>query len=232
MVLQASHQQPSNRRDRLRGLRKQMKEELGHRGRRKARQLKTRAARRSLFTFISMPGFSILGSRNRLSEDCDAEDTGDESEEQGDPSQTDGHSTENSKKGPFTTLNTPSVVQEIKAEHTGAVWVVRFSVCGRLMATAGQDTIIRIWVAKAHVRHFEALRDRYMKRADCPPEDMFERAMSDSEVFRAPSSVDAESDHNYLQPIRLKIGEKDQSCLLFFPFVVLKSHTADTLDLF
>lgn len=26
----------------------------------------------------------------------------------------------------------------MKAEHTGAVWVVRFSVCGRLMATAGQ----------------------------------------------------------------------------------------------
>ncbi|CAJ0583099.1 unnamed protein product, partial [Mesorhabditis spiculigera] len=168
----------------------------------------------------------------------DAEDTGDESEEQGDPSQTDGHSVrgsntvplvrpKNSKKGPYDFEHT-KVVQEIKAEHTGAVWVVRFSVCGRLMATAGQDTIIRIWVAKAHVRHFEALRDRYMKRADCPPQDMFERAMSDSEAFRAPSSVD-ESDHTTSNPSE----EEGKGPIVFMPnpFVVLKSHTADVLDL-
>ncbi|CAJ0935163.1 unnamed protein product, partial [Mesorhabditis belari] len=168
----------------------------------------------------------------------DAEDSGSESEDGGDPSQADGHSSRGhtsvplvrpkySKKGPYDFENL-KVAQEIKAEHTGAVWVVRFSVCGRLMATAGQDAIIRIWVAKAHVRHFEALRDRYMKRADCPPQEMFERSMCDSEAFRAPSSLE-ESDITNSNPSE----EENKGPLVFMaqPFVTLKGHTADVLDL-
>ncbi|PIO66367.1 ribosomal protein S14p/S29e [Teladorsagia circumcincta] len=54
------------------------------------------------------------------------------------------------KKGPFDFENL-RVVQELNNEHTGAVWCVRFSVCGRLMATAGQDNIIRVWAARSEI---------------------------------------------------------------------------------
>ena len=39
-----------------------------------------------------------------------------------------------------------------------------FSVCGRLMATAGQDHIIRVWVLKNYLGHFTRMRDRYSQQ--------------------------------------------------------------------
>lgn len=50
--------------------------------------------------------------------------------------------------------------QELNNEHTGAVWCVRFSVCGRLMSTAGQDNMIRVWVARSHLKYFLQMRER------------------------------------------------------------------------
>lgn len=38
--------------------------------------------------------------------------------------------------------------QDLSGEHTGAVWCMKFSSCGRLLATAGQDKVLRIWVLK------------------------------------------------------------------------------------
>ncbi|ETN68223.1 WD domain, G-beta repeat protein [Necator americanus] len=55
-------------------------------------------------------------------------------------------------------------LKELSNEHTGAVWCVRFSVCGRLMATAGQDNIIRVWAALSHLRYFIQIRERYQQR--------------------------------------------------------------------
>lgn len=45
--------------------------------------------------------------------------------------------------------------------NQGAVWCMKFSLCGRLLATAGQDSIIRVWVLRNHLSYFNALRDRY-----------------------------------------------------------------------
>lgn len=62
-------------------------------------------------------------------------------------------------------FDTVRLVQEIASEHTGAVWTMKFSACGRLLATAGQDTILRIWVLRDAYRHFDDMRNKYRQEA-------------------------------------------------------------------
>uniref|UniRef100_A0A914DNZ7 WD repeat-containing protein 44 n=1 Tax=Acrobeloides nanus TaxID=290746 RepID=A0A914DNZ7_9BILA len=69
----------------------------------------------------------------------------------------------NSKKGPFD-FDQLRVVQELDKEHTGAIWCIKFSVCGRLLATAGADNIVRVWVLKSYLNHFTKLRERYNRQ--------------------------------------------------------------------
>lgn len=63
-------------------------------------------------------------------------------------------------KGPyeFTKLQH---VQDLSGEHTGAVWCMKFSSCGRLLATAGQDRVLRIWVLKDAYAFFQDMRTKY-----------------------------------------------------------------------
>ncbi|KAE9413137.1 hypothetical protein Angca_004619 [Angiostrongylus cantonensis] len=127
------------------------------------------------------------------------------------------------KKGPFD-FEQLRVVQELCNEHTGAVWCVRFSVCGRLMATAGQDNMIRVWAARCHLKYFIQMRERFSSVTS--PGDVFQAAIHDMESFRAPSpsSSNAQSEQN---------SDDEDSTNLFSakPFVVFKGHTADILDL-
>lgn len=53
----------------------------------------------------------------------------------------------NSHKGPYE-FEKVEHVQEFKDEHEGAIWCMKFSACGRLLATAGQDKVLRIWIVK------------------------------------------------------------------------------------
>lgn len=43
----------------------------------------------------------------------------------------------------------------------GAVWTMKFSHCGRLLATAGQDNMVRIWVLKTAFDYFNNMRIKY-----------------------------------------------------------------------
>lgn len=43
----------------------------------------------------------------------------------------------------------------------GAVWTMKFSHCGRLLATAGQDNMVRIWVLKTAFDYFNNMRLKY-----------------------------------------------------------------------
>lgn len=60
----------------------------------------------------------------------------------------------NSHKGPYELENIQHV-QEIKDEHEGPIWCMKFSCCGRLLATAGQDKVLRIWVVKDAFQFFQ-----------------------------------------------------------------------------
>ena len=65
----------------------------------------------------------------------------------------------NSHKGPYE-FDTLQCVQEMHGEHLGPVWCMKFSPCGRLLATAGQDRILRIWVLKSAFNYFQDMRSR------------------------------------------------------------------------
>ncbi|EYB90389.1 hypothetical protein Y032_0221g2588 [Ancylostoma ceylanicum] len=128
----------------------------------------------------------------------DSSDSEAEQSESGQPSA--GHSTtfvrpRKAKKGPFD-FEHLRMVQELNNEHTGAVWCVRFSVCGRLMATAGQDNMIRVWVARSHLKYFLQMRERYQQKASDPsgsPGHEFQPAFRDVDSLRPSSSSGANS---------------------------------------
>ncbi|CAB3400801.1 unnamed protein product [Caenorhabditis bovis] len=127
-----------------------------------------------------------------------------------------------SKKGPFDFENL-TVEQELDNEHTGAVWCIKFSVCGRLMATAGQDSILRIWVVRSHLKYFSDMREKYAANMENSSNPL--NPMDDIDQFRPPSSM--ESVVNSESP-----SDEDSSHLFCAkPFALLKGHTADILDL-
>lgn len=60
----------------------------------------------------------------------------------------------NSHKGPYD-FDSLQHVQDLSGEHQGPVWCMKFSSCGRLLATAGQDRVLRVWVLKNAFQHFQ-----------------------------------------------------------------------------
>ena len=61
-----------------------------------------------------------------------------------------------SHKGPYE-FDTLQQVQDLSGEHTGAVWCMKFSCCGRLLATAGQDRVLRVWVIRSAYAYFQVI---------------------------------------------------------------------------
>ena len=58
------------------------------------------------------------------------------------------------KSGPLDFENI-QFAQELSSPHLGPIWCMRFSQCGQLLATAGQDKELRIWVLKSSYNHFK-----------------------------------------------------------------------------
>uniref|UniRef100_A0A1I7VPM5 WD repeat-containing protein 44 n=1 Tax=Loa loa TaxID=7209 RepID=A0A1I7VPM5_LOALO len=140
----------------------------------------------------------------------------------------------NSKKGPFDFDGT-RCYQELNNEHTGAIWCMKFSLCGRLLATAGQDSIIRVWVLRNHLSYFNALRDRYnshsKKISMTGSENVLQNPMQDIENdLRSSSTTLGES-------VGSSTSHDDESNSLTTalmaskPLCTYRSHTADVLDL-
>ncbi|XP_063894019.1 WD repeat-containing protein 44 isoform X1 [Helicoverpa armigera] len=67
----------------------------------------------------------------------------------------------NSHKGPYDFDGCVRHVQEMGSAHCGAVWCCKFSVCGRLLATAGQDKLLRVWVTRDAYHMFQDMRTKY-----------------------------------------------------------------------
>uniref|UniRef100_A0A667X206 WD repeat-containing protein 44 n=1 Tax=Myripristis murdjan TaxID=586833 RepID=A0A667X206_9TELE len=123
-------------------------------------------------------------------------------------------------KGPFD-FDQIKVVQDLSGEHMGAVWTMKFSHCGRLLATAGQDNVVRIWVLKNAFDYFNNMRMKYNTEGRVSPSPSQESLCSsksdtDAAASCAPEDPDTE-DRN--APFRQ------------VPFCKYKGHTADLLDL-
>ncbi|XP_015238343.1 PREDICTED: WD repeat-containing protein 44 [Cyprinodon variegatus] len=123
-------------------------------------------------------------------------------------------------KGPFD-FDQIKVVQDLSGEHMGAVWTMKFSHCGRLLATAGQDNIVRIWVLKTAFDYFNNMRLKYNTEGRVSPSPSQESLCSsksdtDPGGSCAPEDLDTEDRSAPFRQI---------------PFCKYKGHTADLLDL-
>ncbi|KAM6906904.1 WD repeat-containing protein 44 [Xenentodon cancila] len=123
-------------------------------------------------------------------------------------------------KGPFD-FDQIKVVQDLSGEHMGAVWTMKFSHCGRLLATAGQDNIVRIWVLKTAFDYFNNMRLKYNTEGRVSPSPSQESLCSsksdtDPGVSCIPEDPDTEDKNAPFRQV---------------PFCKYKGHTADLLDL-
>ncbi|XP_050349634.1 WD repeat-containing protein 44 isoform X6 [Nymphalis io] len=130
----------------------------------------------------------------------------------------------NSHKGPYDFDGCVRYVQEMGAGeageaggaggHAGAVWCCKFSVCGRLLATAGQDRLLRIWVTRDAHRMFQDMRTKYNAKQKASPTPSQESLAS---LAAPPPSPED-------QPI----GPSAPFCPK--PFCIYSGHTSDLLD--
>ncbi|XP_028671923.2 WD repeat-containing protein 44 [Erpetoichthys calabaricus] len=123
-------------------------------------------------------------------------------------------------KGPFD-FDQIKVVQDLSGEHTGAVWTMKFAHCGRLLATAGQDKVVRIWVLKNAFDYFNNMRMKYNTEgrvSPSPSQESLSSSKSDTETTVNNTAEDTDLDDKNA-PFRQQ------------PFCKYKGHTADLLDL-
>ncbi|XP_044161185.1 WD repeat-containing protein 44 isoform X2 [Bufo gargarizans] len=122
-------------------------------------------------------------------------------------------------KGPYD-FEQIKVVQDLSGEHMGAVWTMKFSHCGRLLASAGQDNIVRIWVLKNAFDYFNNMRIKYNTEGRVSPSPSQESLNSSkSDTDAAYSGADDMDQDDKNAPFRQ------------VPFCKYKGHTADLLDL-
>ena len=89
---------------------------------------------------------------------------------------------------------------------------MKFSLCGRLLATAGQGCILRIWVLKDKYQFFYDMRRRYQMENDLLP---------------SPGELEEQE-----MMIREYMDDSESEGHLFMdrPFVTYTGHTSDLLD--
>ncbi|XP_026885856.2 WD repeat-containing protein 44 [Electrophorus electricus] len=123
-------------------------------------------------------------------------------------------------KGPFD-FDQIRVVQDLSGEHMGAVWTMKFSHCGRLLATAGQDNMVRIWVLKNAYDYFNNMRIKYNTEGRVSPSPSQESVCSSKSDTEA--GLGAVLDDADLEDRNVPFRQ--------VPFCKYKGHTADLLDL-
>jgi len=116
------------------------------------------------------------------------------------------------KSGPFD-FEDIQFAQELSSPHLGPIWCMRFSQCGQLLATAGKDMVLQIWVLKSAYHYFQDMRNRYT---------------SDDHVKTSPTN----SYENVISDQMAAASEADKSYQVFMdrPFASYKGHTSDLLD--
>ncbi|XP_064181295.1 WD repeat-containing protein 44-like [Anguilla rostrata] len=123
-------------------------------------------------------------------------------------------------KGPFD-FDQIRVVQDLSGEHMGAVWTMKFSHCGRLLASAGQDNVVRIWVLKNAFDYFNNMRIKYNTEgrvSPSPSQESLNSSKSDTDGGVSSNAEDPDTEDRNV-PFRQ------------VPFCKYKGHTADLLDL-
>ncbi|XP_018367496.1 PREDICTED: WD repeat-containing protein 44 isoform X3 [Trachymyrmex cornetzi] len=123
----------------------------------------------------------------------------------------------NSHKGPYE-FSCLQHVQDLSGEHVGPVWCMKFSACGRLLATAGQDRVLRIWVLRDAFTYFQDMRTKYNaeKVSPTPSQESLvsQQSMEDPNIVASAFSE----------------IEGTKSPFMPKPFCTYTGHTSDLLD--
>ena len=113
------------------------------------------------------------------------------------------------KSGPFD-FQSIQFGQDLSSHHQGPIWCMKFSLCGRLLATAGQDCILRIWVLRDKYKYFYEMRRRYQM---------------ENEPTEAVTDDQDEAIRDYMED-----PESAGHIFMDRPFVTYTGHTSDLLD--
>jgi WD40 repeat protein len=110
-------------------------------------------------------------------------------------------------------------VQELKDEHEGPIWCMKFSCCGRLLATAGQDKVLRIWIVRDAFPFFQDMRTKYNAEKVSPTPSQ-------------ESLVSHHSGENSSLAVLEALNSEDCAKMTFMPkpFCTYTGHTSDLLD--
>nr|XP_023024459.1 WD repeat-containing protein 44 [Leptinotarsa decemlineata] len=125
----------------------------------------------------------------------------------------------NSHKGPYE-FEKVEHVQELKDDqHEGPIWCMKFSGCGRLLATAGQDKILRIWIVESAYQFFQEMRTNHIEYLTIV---VYEKVAVWNEVEGNPKLITAA---NFCQNGKFAVvGTYDGRCI-FYITDQLKYHT-------
>lgn len=131
------------------------------------------------------------------------------------------------------------LLQDLSGEHVGAVWTIKFTLCGRLMATAGQDHMVRVWVLKESQTYFEDMRAKYSKAGEDSSSNLEENEkdleMEETLKSSEETSGDVEEgktgkEENEEHPAEPTV-EEDLGPYMKTPLCTYCGHTGDVLDL-
>ncbi|BES91988.1 WD-repeat protein [Nesidiocoris tenuis] len=118
-----------------------------------------------------------------------------------------------SHKGPYE-FEFTQLVQDLSGEHMGPVWCMKFSSCGRLLATAGQDRVLRIWVVRSAYPYFQDMRTKY----------------NAEKVSPTPSQESIVSQISVEDPCLGLADLGSKAPFMPKPFCTYSGHTSDLLD--
>lgn len=107
-------------------------------------------------------------------------------------------------------------VQDLSGEHTGAVWCMKFSPCGRMLATGGQDKLLRVWVLKEAYYQFEELIKKFNADQKSSPTPSQESLVS-HQSFEESAQI-------------LQAAANSAGPFISLPYRTYSGHTSDLLD--
>ncbi|XP_022646370.1 WD repeat-containing protein 44-like isoform X1 [Varroa jacobsoni] len=119
-------------------------------------------------------------------------------------------------------------VQALKGIHQGAVWTMKFSQCGRLLASAGQDHIVRVWVLRDAFEHFNEVRRKSQANTGRDRED----SINDNRDCNAGQLQDLlfAGNQEAGNSAGIELTVEDRGPFMPQPFAEYEGHTADVLD--
>ncbi|XP_071838448.1 WD repeat-containing protein 44-like isoform X3 [Apostichopus japonicus] len=137
-----------------------------------------------------------------------------------------------SNKGPHD-FDQLKFAQDMSGVHTGAVWTMKFSPCGRLLATGGQDHFLRVWVLKDHFTYFDDMRQKYNNQQQTPSDETTpESEKQTTETVTEEDYADLSRVGNS-EDVSDPVSSANIELAVFAtsPFCTYTGHTADLLDI-